>query len=212
MSGYFLCTSAVRSPPSSRIRFSFLPSLKASSCCSRHQLYSSSVSPFHANTGTPAAAMAAAAWSCVEKMLQLDHVTCGAQQRGGISRMGRSYLGAQGCQGFYQHGSLNGYRGLSAHRVMPEHVRTHSYASTLLSGPPSMAGLRGTSSASASGRASHSRTARSPGDRKPPGTNCVQSASFSPSLVGRLPTMSATLYFVAGAEPMIARVCRVGQA
>lgn len=26
-------------------------------------------------TGTPVAAMAAAAWSCVEKMLQLDHVT-----------------------------------------------------------------------------------------------------------------------------------------
>ena len=28
------------------------------------------VSPFTANTGVPAAAMAAAAWSCVEKMLQ----------------------------------------------------------------------------------------------------------------------------------------------
>jgi hypothetical protein len=28
--------------------------------------YSSSVSPFQANTGTPAAAIAAAAWSCVE--------------------------------------------------------------------------------------------------------------------------------------------------
>ncbi len=35
-----------------------------------HHQYSSSVSPFHANTGTPAAAIAAAAWSCVEKMLQ----------------------------------------------------------------------------------------------------------------------------------------------
>jgi hypothetical protein len=34
-----------------------------------HHQYSSSVSPFHANTGTPAAAMAAAAWSWVEKML-----------------------------------------------------------------------------------------------------------------------------------------------
>ena len=34
-----------------------------------HHQYSSSVSPFQANTGTPAAAMAAAAWSWVEKML-----------------------------------------------------------------------------------------------------------------------------------------------
>ena len=31
--------------------------------------YSSSVSPFHANTGVPVAAIAAAAWSWVEKML-----------------------------------------------------------------------------------------------------------------------------------------------
>src|SRR5690606_33655833 len=36
---------------------------------------SSSVSPFQANTGMPAAAMAAAAWSWVEKMLQLDQRT-----------------------------------------------------------------------------------------------------------------------------------------
>jgi hypothetical protein len=35
-----------------------------------HHQYSSSVSPFHANTGTPRAAIAAAAWSWVEKMLQ----------------------------------------------------------------------------------------------------------------------------------------------
>ena len=35
-----------------------------------HHQYSSSVSPFQAKTGTPAAAIAAAAWSCVEKMLQ----------------------------------------------------------------------------------------------------------------------------------------------
>ena len=34
-----------------------------------HHQYSSSVSPFHANTGMPAAAIAAAAWSWVEKML-----------------------------------------------------------------------------------------------------------------------------------------------
>ena len=52
-----------------------------------HQVYSSSVSPFHAKTGTPVAAMAAAAWSCAAamsvrmkddhqllKMLQLDQV------------------------------------------------------------------------------------------------------------------------------------------
>ena len=42
---------------------------------STHQMYSSSVSPFHAYTGTPVLAMAAAAKSCVEKMLQLDHWT-----------------------------------------------------------------------------------------------------------------------------------------
>ena len=34
-----------------------------------HHQYSSSVSPFQAKTGMPAAAIAAAAWSCVEKML-----------------------------------------------------------------------------------------------------------------------------------------------
>ena len=39
------------------------------SACSVHHQYSSSVSPFQANTGMPAAAIAAAAWSCVEKML-----------------------------------------------------------------------------------------------------------------------------------------------
>ena len=37
------------------------------------------ISPFQANTGTPAAAIAAAAWSCVEKMLQLAQRTRGAQ-------------------------------------------------------------------------------------------------------------------------------------
>ena len=40
-----------------------------------HQSNSSSVSPFQAKTGTPVSAMAAAAWSCVEKMLQLLQVT-----------------------------------------------------------------------------------------------------------------------------------------
>ena len=44
--------------------------------CSIHQMYSSSVSPFQAYTGTPVLAMAAAAKSCVEKILQLDHWTC----------------------------------------------------------------------------------------------------------------------------------------
>ena len=39
------------------------------SAWSVHHQYSSSDSPFHANTGTPRAAMAAAAWSWVEKML-----------------------------------------------------------------------------------------------------------------------------------------------
>ena len=34
-----------------------------------HHQYSSSVSPFQAKTGIPAAAIAAAAWSWVEKML-----------------------------------------------------------------------------------------------------------------------------------------------
>ena len=42
---------------------------------STHHQYSSSVSPFQANTGTPAAAIAAAAWSWVEKTLQEDHRT-----------------------------------------------------------------------------------------------------------------------------------------
>ena len=40
-----------------------------------HHQYSSSVSPFHANTGMPAAAIAAAAWSWVEKMLHDAHRT-----------------------------------------------------------------------------------------------------------------------------------------
>ena len=44
--------------------------------CSMHQMYSSSVSPFQAYTATPRLAIAAAAWSWVEKMLQLDHCTC----------------------------------------------------------------------------------------------------------------------------------------
>src|SRR5438874_504529 len=62
------CTSRVASPPSSRIMLGLAP-LGQRRICSVHRQYSSSVSPFHAKTGTPAAAMAAAAWSWVEKML-----------------------------------------------------------------------------------------------------------------------------------------------
>jgi hypothetical protein len=40
-----------------------------------HHTYSSSVSPFQAKTGMSPAAIAAAAWSCVEKMLQEVQVT-----------------------------------------------------------------------------------------------------------------------------------------
>ena len=69
-----LCTSRVASPPSSRIMFGPSPSGQVSAWSVHHQ-YSSSVSPFHAKTGTPAAAMAAAAWSWVEKMLQLAQRT-----------------------------------------------------------------------------------------------------------------------------------------
>ena len=71
------CTNSVASPPSSRIRFGPAPSGHSSARAVAHQ-YSSSVSPFQANTGTPTGASAdppgptataAAAWSCVEKML-----------------------------------------------------------------------------------------------------------------------------------------------
>ncbi len=68
--GYFWCKSEVRSPPSSRIILAFHGSPSFNTCCSRHQSYSSSVSPFQANTGVPLAAIAAAAWSWVEKILQ----------------------------------------------------------------------------------------------------------------------------------------------
>merc|ERR1719156_502367 len=44
--------------------------------CSVHHQYSARVSPFHANTvEVPALAIAAAAWSCVLKMLQEHHLT-----------------------------------------------------------------------------------------------------------------------------------------
>ena len=54
--------------------FGFQPSFPSIVCFTHHQ-YSSSVSPFQANTGIPAFAIAAAAWSCVEKILHEDHLT-----------------------------------------------------------------------------------------------------------------------------------------
>ncbi len=81
-----LCTSRVASPPSSRIMLGpSKPSAVQSKMRSARRQYSSRVSPFHANTGTPAGASvvpsgptttAAAASSCVEKMLQLAQRTC----------------------------------------------------------------------------------------------------------------------------------------
>ncbi len=72
-----LCTSRVASPPSSRIMLGrWSPQSRMRSV---HSQYSSSDSPFQANTGTPLGAsgvpsrpttIAAAAWSWVEKMLQ----------------------------------------------------------------------------------------------------------------------------------------------
>src|ERR1035438_601763 len=78
-----LCTSIVASPPSSRIMFGPFSPGQVSAWSAHHQ-YSSSVSPFQANTGMPLGssgvpsgptATAAAAWSWVEKMLQLAHRT-----------------------------------------------------------------------------------------------------------------------------------------
>jgi hypothetical protein len=78
-----LCTSNVASPPSSSNMFGPSPSGHTSACWVHHQ-YSSSDSPFQANTGTPRGsstvpfgptAIAAAAWSCVEKMLHDAHRT-----------------------------------------------------------------------------------------------------------------------------------------
>lgn len=99
-SGCFVWTSAVRPPPSSSIMLSGCPSgntrvYEKAYCttlaseilytctrvralwqtCSMHHVYSSSDSPFHANTGTLVAAMAAAAWSCVEELLLEAHRT-----------------------------------------------------------------------------------------------------------------------------------------
>ena len=64
----------VASPPSSSTMFGVQPS-GPFMVCSMHHSYSSSLSPFQAKTGMPLAAIAAAAWSCVEKMLHDDQRT-----------------------------------------------------------------------------------------------------------------------------------------
>ncbi len=85
-----LWTSSVMSPPSSSSMLgpTLLPSASVKSkTFSASSQYSARVSPFHANTGVPAGAStvppllggptttAAAAWSCVEKMLQVAQRT-----------------------------------------------------------------------------------------------------------------------------------------
>ena len=76
-------TSIVASPPSSRIMLGPSPSGQVRICSVHHQ-YSASDSPFQAKTGTPCGlsadpslptTIAAAAWSWVEKMLQLAQRT-----------------------------------------------------------------------------------------------------------------------------------------
>ena len=68
-----------------------------------HHQYSSSVSPFQANTGMPAAAIAAAAWSWVEKMLQ-EHP---------------ADLGAERDERLDQHGGLDGHVQRARDRARP---------------------------------------------------------------------------------------------
>src|SRR6266566_4909677 len=78
------CTRSVASPPSSSSMLGPSAPGQVSAWPVHHQ-YSVSVSPFQANTGTPRGfsgvpsgptATAAAAWSWVEKMLQLTQRTC----------------------------------------------------------------------------------------------------------------------------------------
>lgn len=95
--------SRVASPPSSTSRSGPSPSAQVSACSVHHQ-YSSSVSPFHANTEAESRAMAAAAWSWVEKMLH-EHQRTSAPRaasvsirtavcgRGGIGRIGPATRG-----------------------------------------------------------------------------------------------------------------------
>ena len=73
-SGYCSCITTVKSPPSSNNKFGVQPSGPRIVCATHHQ-YSSSDSPFQAKTGIPLAAIAAAAWSCVEKILHDDQRT-----------------------------------------------------------------------------------------------------------------------------------------
>src|SRR5690606_37220086 len=89
-----LWISRVASPPSSTIWVGPEPRPKAGIRSVHHQ-YSSSDSPFHANTGTPAGAlaeppfsgrptaMAAAAWSWVLKILQ-EHQRTSAPRRSSV--------------------------------------------------------------------------------------------------------------------------------
>ena len=72
-SGNFSCINLVKSPPSSKIRFGF-QLFGPVTVCSIHHQNSSSVSPFHAKMGISDAAIAAAAWSCVEYMLHELHL------------------------------------------------------------------------------------------------------------------------------------------
>src|SRR5438093_9614557 len=81
-----LCTTSVASPPSSTISVGPVPFGHSSASLVHHQ-YSSSVSPFHANTGVPfgfvtvppvsgrPTTTAAAALSCVEQVLHDTHRT-----------------------------------------------------------------------------------------------------------------------------------------
>merc|ERR550539_2152892 len=70
-----LCMSNVASPPSST-SWSQPSAPGTVIICSVHHQYSGRVSPFHAKTAdVPALAIAAAAWSCVLKMLQEHHRT-----------------------------------------------------------------------------------------------------------------------------------------
>merc|ERR1719331_3272575 len=67
------CSSSVASPPSSTIWSMPEPSGHVRAFSVHHQ-YSSRVSPFHAKMlEVPARTHAAAAWSCVEKMLHEHH-------------------------------------------------------------------------------------------------------------------------------------------
>jgi len=83
------------------------PSLKLFKLCSMHQIYSSSVSPFQAKTGTPTAAMAAAAESWVEKMLQEDQVTSAPRATKVSIRLNSNALVILYYVGL--HGSLDGH-------------------------------------------------------------------------------------------------------